>query len=69
MDRKGLIEYLIDECEYTQEQVDEMSARDMVDAWLTYTGIVGFTDDILEVVKATYMTIKFHQHLQPTWIL
>ena len=35
MDRKGLIEYLIDECEYTQEQVDEMSARDMVDAWLT----------------------------------
>lgn len=54
MDRKGLIEYLIDECEYTQEQVDEMSARDMVDAWLTYTGIVGFTDDILEVVEAAY---------------
>lgn len=42
---------LIDYCEYTEEEVAEMNRYEMVDNWLKYNGIIGFTDDIIKVLS------------------
>lgn len=39
---------LIDDCEYTPERVEDMSRYEMVDRYLKYFGIIGYTDDIIE---------------------
>lgn len=49
--RKELDEYLINECEYTQNEVDNMNDRDKFDAYLRYEGIINFTDDIIALIK------------------
>ena len=54
MTKQELKEYLIDECEYTPSRVEDMNERDMVDCYLRYNGIVGYTDEILEVIEAAY---------------
>lgn len=52
MTRAELEEYLIDEAEYDVDEITEMSDRGLLNAWLTYNGIIGFTDDIIDVVGA-----------------
>lgn len=42
---------LIDYCEFTEEDVDAMSRYEMVDEWLKYNGIIGYTDDIIKVLS------------------
>ena len=42
---------LIDICEYNPEKVEEMTRYEMVDAWLKYNGIIGFTDDIITLLS------------------
>lgn len=42
---------LIDYCEYTEEEVDEMNRYEMVDGWLKYNGIIGYTHDIITVLS------------------
>ena len=56
MDKDSIIEYLVDESEgeYTREELEAMSKRDLLDAYLTWEGIIGFTDDILEHIEAIY---------------
>lgn len=54
MDKDELKQYLIDEAEYTESEVNEMSAIELVDAWLRYYGIIDYTDDIVEVVSAAF---------------
>lgn len=54
MTKQELKNYLIDECEYTQSRVESMSAMDMVDRYLRYNGIIGFTEDIVNVVETAY---------------
>lgn len=56
MSKEEIIEYLIDESEgdYTREELEEMSNYDLLDAYLTWEGIIGFTDDILEHIEAIY---------------
>lgn len=49
--RKELDEYLINECEYTQHEVDNMDDRDKFDAYLRYEDIINFTDDIIALTK------------------
>lgn len=49
--RKELDDYLINECEYTQNEVDNMDDRDKFDAYLRYEGIINFTDDIIALTK------------------
>ena len=39
---------LIDECEYSPERVEDMSRYEMIDRYLKYFGIIGYTDDIIE---------------------
>ena len=51
MTKKELKEYLVDEAEYSERRVNKMSDYELLDAWLRYNGIIGFTDDIIDVVN------------------
>lgn len=42
------------DCEYPLEVIAEMTPRQKVNAWLIYSGIECFTDDILNAVSAAY---------------
>lgn len=46
--------YLIEEAEYNEEEVENMTAYELVDAYFTYEGVIGFTYDLLSVVEAAY---------------
>lgn len=52
MTKQELKNYLVDEAEYSQEEVDQMSPFELIDAWLVYNGIIGFTQDIIDLTKA-----------------
>lgn len=56
MSKEEIIEYLVDDSEgdYTREELEEMSNRDLLNAYLTWEGIIGYTDDILEYIEAIY---------------
>lgn len=56
MSKEEIIEYLVDESEgeFTKEELEAMSKIDLLDAYLTWEGIVGFTDDIIEHIEAIY---------------
>lgn len=45
---QDLKDVLIDFCEYTPERVIDMSRYEMIDRYLKYNGIIGYTDDIIE---------------------
>lgn len=45
---QNLKDELIDVCEYTPERVENMSRYEMIDRYLKYFGIIGYTDDIIE---------------------
>ena len=54
-DQKKLLQDCLEgDCEYPLEVIAEMTPRQKVNAWLIYSGIEGFTDDILNVVSAAY---------------
>ena len=54
MDKEDLKLYLIEEAEYTEDEVNCMTAAELVDAYLAWNGIRHFTDDVFKVVKAAY---------------
>ena len=60
MKRQELRDYLVDEVEYSEEDVAHMTDREMLDAWLIYNGICGFTDDILDVLEALGVHKKWY---------
>lgn len=43
---------LIQEAEYTPEQIANMDGYEKLDAYLKYEGIYGYTDVIIEMVKS-----------------
>lgn len=50
---------LIDDCEYSPERVEDMSRYEMIDRYLKYFGIIGYTDDIIEQLSnATGVNLK-----------
>lgn len=49
---QDLKDVLIDYCECTEEEVAEMNRYDMVNEWLRYNGIIGYTDDIIKVLSS-----------------
>lgn len=51
MTKEELKDYLISEAEYTQEEVDNMSDRDLFDKYLIYEGIINFTDNIIDTCQ------------------
>lgn len=54
MDKNELMEYLVTEAEYSESDVAEMTSTELLDRWLEYNGICGFTEDIKNVVKAAF---------------
>lgn len=51
--------YLVDEAEYEAESVESMTKSELLDAYLQYEGIIGYTSDILDIVENLYnVTLK-----------
>ena len=48
---QNLKDELIDICEYSPERVEDMTRYEMVDAWLKYNGIIGYTYDIITMLS------------------
>lgn len=54
MDKNELMLFLIEEAEYSEQQVANMTNTELMDHWLEYHGICGWTDDIKDVVCAAF---------------
>lgn len=52
MTRQDLKNYLINEAEYGEAHVNDMDDTELLNSWLVYNGICGYTDDILDIVHA-----------------
>lgn len=52
MTKEELQEYLIEEAECPRGIVESADTWDLLNMWLTYEGIYGYTSLILEVVEA-----------------
>lgn len=54
-DQKELLQSTLEgECEYPLEVIAEMTPRQKINNYLVWSGIEGFTDDILDVISAAY---------------
>lgn len=59
MTTEELKSYLVDEAEYPAGQVEAMTKIELLDAYLTYEGIIGYTSDILDIIENLYnVTLK-----------
>lgn len=54
----AFIDTLMNEAGYSYEEVSNMEPRDLVDAWLQWNGMLGWTDDIIALVRCAY-NLKF----------
>lgn len=52
--RQDLITYLVNEAEYEPEELQELEPEELIDKFLMWNGIIGFTKDIINAVKAAY---------------
>lgn len=50
MMKDDIISVLIDDAEYDEQEVMEMSNYELIDKWLTWEGIIGYTEDIISAV-------------------
>ncbi len=54
MTKQEIIDILIDDAEYPQEEINNMSNFDLFSAWLTWEGIIGFSTLIWDTVVELY---------------
>jgi hypothetical protein len=54
MTKEDLQNFLIYEAEYSEDEVLAMSDYELVDNYLVWNGICGYTEDILEVIEAAF---------------
>ena len=54
MDKNDLMEFLVVEAECNESEVAEMTNTELLDHWLEYNGIYGYTEDIKEVIEAAF---------------
>lgn len=54
MDKNDLMEFLVVEAECNESEVAEMTNTELLDNWLMYNGIFGYTEDIKDVIKAAF---------------
>lgn len=54
MDKNDLMEFLVVEAECNESEVAEMTNTELLDHWLQYNGIFGFTEDIKDVIEAAF---------------
>ena len=53
---EDLKNYLIEETDYEPIQVNNMTREELFDAYLTWNGIIGYTQDIMEAYKAAFLS-------------
>lgn len=53
---EDLKNYLIEEADYDITQLNNMTREELFDAYLTWNGIIGYTQDIIEVYKAAFLS-------------
>lgn len=53
---EDLKNYLIEEADYELIQVNNMTREELFDAYLTWNGIIGYTQDIIEAYKAAFLS-------------
>lgn len=58
MTKEELKQLLLETEEYTQQQVDSMTAYELLDAILAWEGIYGYTRKILKWTNAAYESDK-----------
>lgn len=59
MTTEELKSYLVVEAEYEDESVEAMTKSELLDAYLKYEGIIGYTSDILDIIENLYnVTLK-----------
>lgn len=61
MTRKELINYVATHTETPIERVKKYSNFKLLSKWLEYQGIIGYTNDIIDVVEAAY-NIKINEN-------
>ena len=54
MDKNDLMEFLVVGAECNESEVAEMTNTKLLDHWLEYNGICGFTEDIKDVIEAAF---------------
>lgn len=54
MYKNDLMEFLVVEAECNESEVAEMTNTELLDHWLQYNGICGFTEDIKDVIEAAF---------------
>ena len=54
MDKNDLMKHLVEETEYSESEVAEMTNTELLDHWLEYNGICGYTEDIKDVIDAAF---------------
>lgn len=50
MTKDDIISVLVDDAEYDEQEVMKMSNYELIDKWLTWEGIIGYTEDIISAV-------------------
>ena len=53
---EDLKNYLIEEAEYKPTKVNNMTREELFEAYLTWNGIKGYTQDYLEAYKAAFLS-------------
>ena len=53
---EDLKNYLIEEAEYKPTKVNNMTREELFDAYLTWNGIIGYTQDIMDAYKAAFLS-------------
>lgn len=53
---EDLKNYLIEEADYELIQVNNMTREELFDAYLTWNGIIGYTQDIIDAYKAAFLS-------------
>ena len=53
---EDLKNYLIEEADYDITQLNNMTREELFDAYLTWNGIIGYTQDIIEAYKAAFLS-------------
>ena len=55
---EDLKDYLIEEADYELIQVNNMSREELFDAYLTWNGIIGYTQDIMKAYQAAFLSLR-----------
>lgn len=53
---QDLKNYLIEEADYELIQVNNMTREELFEAYLTWNGIIGYTQDIMDAYKAAFLS-------------